>query len=102
MFINAEGECESQRKKNILKDENIDKIVNTYKTRLEIDKFSKLIDVKSIKENEFNLTISRYIDNYKGEYIELNEAIMKKEKLNQKLEEITEKIQDLELELNLK
>ena len=102
LFINAEGECESQRKKNILKDENIDKIVNTYKTRLEIDKFSKLIDVKSIKENEFNLTISRYIDNYKGEYIELNEAIMKKEKLNQKLEEITEKIQDLELELNLK
>ena len=27
LFINAEGECESQRKKNILKDENIDKIL---------------------------------------------------------------------------
>jgi Type I restriction-modification system methyltransferase subunit len=50
-----------------LTDDNIKKIVDTYKEKKETDKFSRLVSLDEIKENDYNLNISRYIDTFEEE-----------------------------------
>ena len=69
LFIDASEEFKNVPPKNVLEKEHIDKIVATYQGQKEIDRFSKLIKLDEIKENGFNLNISRYIDKYVEEYV---------------------------------
>ena len=61
LFINA-AECyEKGKKQNELLPEHIDKIVETYRTRNEEDRYSRRVSLKEIQENDFNLNITRYV-----------------------------------------
>lgn len=61
LFINA-AECyEKGKKQNVLLPEHIDKIVDTYRTRKEEDRYSRRVSLKEIKENDYNLNITRYV-----------------------------------------
>ena len=61
LFINA-AECyEKGKKQNTLTPEHIDKIVETYRTRAEEDRFSRRVKLKEIAENDYNLNITRYV-----------------------------------------
>ena len=61
LFINA-AECyEKGKKQNVLLPEHIDKIVETYRTRTEEDRYSRRVSLKEIQENDFNLNITRYV-----------------------------------------
>lgn len=62
LFIDASQEFKKGKNKNVLTSENIDKIVATYFDRKNIDKYSRLVPYKEIKENDFNLNIPRYVD----------------------------------------
>lgn len=67
LFINA-AECfEKGKKQNELLPEHIDKIVETYRTRKEEERFSRPVSLKEIKENEYNLNITRYVSLAKEE-----------------------------------
>lgn len=61
LFINAAELFEKGKKQNVLEDKHIDKIVETYRTRSEEERFSRRVNLKEIKENEFNLNITRYV-----------------------------------------
>ncbi len=61
-FIHAENEYDEGKAQNHLRDEHIDKISKTYQDIKVIDKFSELVDVDEIKENDYNLNVSRYVD----------------------------------------
>jgi type I restriction enzyme M protein len=50
-----------------LRDEDIKKIVGTYKRRKVIDKYSYLATFEEIEENDFNLNIPRYVDTFEEE-----------------------------------
>lgn len=66
LFINANDKkyFEKVGLKNILLPECIDKIVETYQHRKEDNKkYSRRVSIKEIKENGFNLNISRYVCN---------------------------------------
>jgi len=63
LFINADKEYGEGRNQNYLRPEDIEKIVTVYKEKLEIPKYSRIVDVKEIEENDFNLNIRRYVDN---------------------------------------
>ena len=52
---------------NTLSDENIAKIVDTYKKRKEIEKYSHRATLAEIKENDYNLNIPRYVDTFEAE-----------------------------------
>ena len=67
MFIDASREYESGKNQNILRDSDIEKIVQTYKKRETIDKYSYLATLDEIKENEYNLNIPRYVDTFEEE-----------------------------------
>lgn len=66
-FIEASKQFKSNKAQNILTEENIEKIYSTYKTRKDIEKFSRKVKFTEIQENEFNLNITRYVDTFEEE-----------------------------------
>jgi type I restriction enzyme M protein len=69
LFIDSstEGNFENGKNQNILRDEDIEKIVNTYKNYETIDKYSYVATPDEIKENDYNLNIPRYVDTFEEE-----------------------------------
>jgi len=63
IFINADKEFGEGRNQNYLRPEDIEKIVTAFDRKLEIPKYSRLVDIKEIEDNDFNLNIRRYVDN---------------------------------------
>jgi len=77
LFIDASKEFEKGKNQNILTDENIKKIFDTYKNRKEVEKYSHKASLDEIKENEYNLNIPRYVDTFEEEKIVDIEAVSK-------------------------
>lgn len=67
LFIDASQEFEKVKTQNILTEENIQKILDTYIHRKTIDKYSYVASFDEIEENEFNLNIPRYVDTFEPE-----------------------------------
>ena len=94
LFIDASKEFEKGKNQNNLSDENVDKIVNTFKEYKEIDKYSHKATIEKIKENDYNLNIPRYVDTFEEEEpIDLEEV-------NKQLEQDNKEIAELEAEIN--
>lgn len=62
MFIDASKECVKVTKNNKLTSENIDRIVDVFAKREEVAHFSNLADYAEISENNFNLSVSTYVE----------------------------------------
>lgn len=67
LFIDASKDYQDGKKQNILRKQDIEKIVNTYKNFSEIEKYSHIATLKEIKENDYNLNIPRYVDTFEEE-----------------------------------
>ncbi|MDI7925229.1 type I restriction-modification system subunit M [Ferirhizobium litorale] len=63
LFINADREYFEGRAQNHLLPEHIEKIVTTFEEYREVPGFSAIVDIKTLKENDWNLNIRRYADN---------------------------------------
>ena len=50
-------------------DAHIEKILNAYKSREDMDKFAHLASFEEIVENDYNLNIPRYVDTFEEEEI---------------------------------
>lgn len=64
LFIDASKEYEEGKKQNRLRDQDIDKIAKCYKSRKSVDKYAYLATLDDVKEHEFNLNISLYVDTF--------------------------------------
>ena len=69
LFIDSTKEFKKQGKQNCLTESQIEKIINVYKHRLSVDKYSKSISRKEIVDNSYNLNIPRYVDTSEEEEI---------------------------------
>lgn len=69
LFIDASKEFEKGKNQNKLSDDHINKIVETYKNREVIDKYSHVATLDEIKENDFNLNIPRYVNTFEEEEV---------------------------------
>ena len=67
LFIDASNEFTKEKNQNKLSKENIDKIVETYKKREDVEKYAHIATFDEIKENDFNLNIPRYVDTFEEE-----------------------------------
>ncbi len=67
LFIDASKEFEAGKNQNILRDCDIDKIVEAYQQRQDIDKFAHVATMAEIAENGYNLNIPRYVDTFEKE-----------------------------------
>ncbi|GAA4908444.1 N-6 DNA methylase [Streptomyces coeruleoprunus] len=63
LFINADREFHAERAQNVLLAEHVEKIVSTFHTYAEVDRFSRVVPVSELAVNDFNLNIRRYVDN---------------------------------------
>lgn len=67
LFIDASKDFEKGKNQNLLKEEHIDKILDTYKKREDIEKYAHVAKYDEIVENDFNLNIPRYVDTFEEE-----------------------------------
>ena len=67
LFIDASKEFKAGKNQNILEQEHIDKIVDTYAKRVDVDKFAHVADMQEIEEIVYNLNIPRYVDTFEEE-----------------------------------
>ena len=92
-FIDASQEFEKEKTQNYLKEAHIEKIIDAYNQREDIEKFAHLATFDEIKENDYNLNIPRYVDTFEEEEpVDLNEV-------KQQLENIDKEIASLDAEL---
>lgn len=64
LFINASSDehYEKGKRQNYLRDEDVDKIVETYQYRKEEIRYSRQVSLQEIRDNDFNLNITRYVN----------------------------------------
>ena len=67
LFIDASQHFEKIKTQNYLREEDIDKIISTYRERKAKDKYSYIASREDILSNEFNLNIPRYVDTFEEE-----------------------------------
>jgi type I restriction enzyme M protein len=67
LFIDASKHFDKVKTQNILRPEHIQKIVETYQARKNEDKYSHVASIESIKANDYNLNIPRYVDTFEAE-----------------------------------
>lgn len=74
LFVDASQHFEKVKTQNVLLEEHIAKIVNTYRTytngtqsEAEVDKYSYVASLDEVKENDYNLNIPRYVDTFEEE-----------------------------------
>lgn len=100
LFIDGSNDFVKDGNKNKLRDEDIEKIVSTFDAFEDVEKYATVVDIETIKENDCNLNISRYVDTTEeeeqvdiqkvlGEIAELEKReVETKEKLNGYLKEL--------------
>lgn len=96
LFINASSSehYEKGKRQNNLRNEDVDLIVDTYKFRKEIERYSRQVSMQEIKENNCNLNITRYIN------LSKEEAKIDLLAVNKQLIEIEKQIQTSREEYN--
>ena len=62
LFIDASKEYVKVTNNNKLTDKNIEKIVKIFTDRKDIEYMAKLVSNKEIGENEYNLSVSTYVE----------------------------------------
>lgn len=67
LFIDASKDFEAGKNQNILRGQDIDKIVDAYVNREDVEKYAHVASMEEIANNEFNLNIPRYVDTFEKE-----------------------------------
>lgn len=102
LFIEASREYEKGKNQNKLTEKNIEKILDTYLNRKEIEKYSHLASFAEIQENEFNLNIKRYVDTFEEEEeIDIEEVKQNIAKINSELAALEKELEESLKELGL-
>ena len=73
LFIDASQHFDKKGNRNILTDEHVEMIVDTYRKRESIDKYAHVASLDEVRENDYNLNIPRYVDTFEEEeLVDLN------------------------------
>lgn len=98
LFIDASKEFEKVKTQNKLRPQHIQKIVDTYRERKEIEKYSHLATLQEVADNDYNLNIPRYVDTFEEEEpIDIKAVMAEIKELEAKRAEL-----DKEIEVYLK
>ena len=93
LFVDASQEFKPGKYQNQLANENIAKIVTTYRDRVSIHKYAYLTSIEEIYGNEYNLNIPLYVDSYKEqEKIDLMTELSERKDLMTQLTELESKM----------
>lgn len=103
LFIDASKGFDRTKLINYLQEEDISKIVSTYKYREEIEGYSHRASLYDIERNDFNLNIPRYVDTYENEeeVIDSDELVSRHKYVSEEIKKVTKEIEETYKELNI-
>ena len=102
LFIDASNDFEKGKNQNLLRDCDVEKIIETFKNRETIDKYSYVASMSEIKENDYNLNIPRYVDTFEEEEpIDIKEVQDNIKKIDEELAELYKSLEEDLKELGL-
>ncbi|OQB64469.1 MAG: putative type I restriction enzymeP M protein [Bacteroidetes bacterium ADurb.Bin145] len=67
LFIDASQHFEKVKTQNYLREEDVDRIIDTYAKRISVDKYSNVASLDEVRDNDFNLNIPRYVNTFEEE-----------------------------------
>lgn len=94
LFIDATKQCQKVTNNNKLTDENIDNILKYFTDRADVDYVSKLVPNSKIAEEEYNLSVSTYVEQ------EDTREVIDIVELNKRIAEIVERENTLRVEID--
>ena len=94
IIIDAEHDFEEGKNQNRLRKKDIEKIVSAFEGYRDIEKYARVVNIKELAENEYNLNVRRYVENSEDEVIvdvkevwnELKEIEKEREVVDKKVE----------------
>jgi type I restriction enzyme M protein len=94
LFINAEREFARQGNKNKLREEDREKILETFTKREDIEHFSRLVDHDEIANNDYTLSVTSYVKaedtreviDIKALNAEIKEIVARQQELRQQID----------------
>lgn len=102
LFIDASKEFDKVKNQNMLREEHITKIVDTYRNRTVIEKYSHSATLKEVADNDYNLNIPRYVDTFEEEEeIDIHAVMREIKELEAKRAELDKEIEGYFKELGL-
>ena len=112
LFIDMSARYETQRggrpypglfRKNLVLDTGtMEKMENVFLNKLTIPKYSNLVSIDEIQKNNFNLSVSRYVDTFEGEFISLDEVMVEKREIESSINELDLKIKKMMDDLDIR
>jgi type I restriction enzyme M protein len=102
LFVDASTCFEKATNQNVLRAADVDRIVDTFRGRTEVRRFSHRATVAEIAENDFNLNIPRYVDTFEAEAeIDLSAVAAEVRKIENNMADLDTSIRDFCTELGL-
>lgn len=102
LFIDASNDFEKQKNQNKLLPEHLDKIIDAFTQRQNIEKYAKVATLQEVKDNDYNLNIPRYVDTFEVEdEIDLNTIAQQLKDLEQASKKTDQVIADFCKELGI-
>jgi type I restriction enzyme M protein len=103
LFINASNEYKPHpeiRRLNILGEDNIEKIVKTYREYVEVPEFSKIVPLEEIRKNDYNLNVTLYVALIGGEKeIDILREYQELKRIEEERAQLLRKISEIMTEL---
>jgi type I restriction enzyme M protein len=102
LFIDASAHFERGKNQNTLRDGDIDRIIDTYRSRTSVERYAHVAAMSEIAENDYNLNIPRYVDTFEEEPpVDLAAALDELKAIDAALKETDERIASFCRELGL-
>ena len=93
LFIDGSNGFVKDGNKNKLRDEDVEKIVDSFDKFENVEKYAEVVDLKTIEDNDYNLNISRYVDTTEEEEeVDINKVIGEIKEIKEKLSSNEEKL----------
>jgi len=103
LFIDASNDFVKEKNQNVLTEDHIEKIVDTYANRVEIDKYSAIAKLEEVKANDYNLNIPRYVNTFvEAEQIDVNTVAERIQSIDEKMKEVDSTLLGFCKELGIK
>jgi type I restriction enzyme M protein len=95
IFIHAAKDYQEGKVRNLLREQDIEKITNAFKNYKDIEKYCHIANFEELKENEFNLNVPRYVDiSTTDEEIDIQKTIDELKELEQERMDLAAQVKD--------
>ncbi|EMJ62484.1 type I restriction-modification system subunit M, partial [Leptospira sp. P2653] len=93
-FIDASGLFKKETNNNILTEDHIERIMQTFDSKVDTEHFAKSVSVETIANNDYNLSVSSYVE------AKDNREVIDIQKLNAELKTTVAKIDQLRADID--